>query len=82
MWKILKDWFNNFQKSIQKWKFSSFLTIPTHFKALNEIIFIFLIYSRPLGTHWCLFHKNPIQKNFDKNHWISPNLIFDLFKAL
>ena len=73
----MKDWFNSFQKSIQKWKFSSFLTIPTHFKALNEIIFIFLIYSLPSGTRWCPFHKNPTQKNFDKNHWISPNLSND-----
>ena len=55
MWKILKDWFNNFQKSIQKWKFSTILDIP-------EIIFIFLIYiqSFSVGT---LFKK--IQaKNF------------------
>ena len=41
IWKILKDWFNNFQKSIQKWKFSTILAISTHLKPLKEIIFIF-----------------------------------------
>ena len=75
MQKILKDWFNSFQKSIPKLKCSSFLAIPTNFKALNEIIFIFLTYSRPSRTRWCIFHKNPSQKNLDKNHWISPTLI-------
>ena len=40
----MKDWFNSFQKSIQKWKFSSFLTIPTHYK-LSPKLFIFFWYT-------------------------------------
>ena len=65
-WKILKDWFNNFQKTIQKWKFSTILAIPTHLKALKEIIFIFMIYSRPSRTRWYTFQKNSSQKFFIK----------------
>ena len=74
MLKILKHWFNTFEKSIQKWKFSLFLTIPTNFKDPNENIFNFPTYSRPSRTRWCLFHKNQSQKNFEKNHWISPSI--------
>ena len=79
MLKILKDWFNTFEKSIQKWKFSLFLTIPTNFKDPNENIFNFPTYSRPSRTRWCLFHKNQSQKNFEKNHWISPRLMITLY---
>ena len=36
------------------------------FKALKEIIFIFMIYSRPSRTRWYTFQKNSSQKFFIK----------------
>ena len=72
MHKILFDRFCEFQKSAQMWKFLTFLAIFTHYKAFKGIIFIFLIYSRPLWARWCIFQKNPSQKFFDQNHCISP----------
>ena len=72
MHKILIDRFYEFQKSTQKWKSLTFLAIFTHYEAFNGIIFIFLIYSRPLWARWCIFQKNPIQNFFDQNHCISP----------
>ena len=61
MQKILIDRFCEFQKLTQKWKFLTFLAIFTYYKAFNGIIFIFLVYSRPLWAHWCIFQKNPSQ---------------------
>ena len=63
---VLIDQFFYFQKSIQTLKFSTFLAISIHFKALNEIIFIFPVYSPPSGTCWCTFQKNPTKKFFTK----------------
>ena len=59
--KILIDRFYEFQKSTQKWKVLTFFAIFTHYKAFNGIIFIFLIYCRPLRPRWCIFQKNPSQ---------------------
>ena len=36
--------------------------IFAHHKASNEIVFIFLVNSRPLRTRWRIFQKNPSQK--------------------
>ena len=42
------------------------MAIPTHLKALKEIIFIFMIYSRPSRTRWYTFQKNSSQNFFIK----------------
>ena len=42
MYNTLEDRFSSFEKSIRKWKISTFLMLFTHENALGEIIFNFM----------------------------------------
>ena len=57
MHKILIDWFCEFQKLNQKWKFLTFLAIFTHYKALKSL-FLFFWYTVDPREYVGAFSKN------------------------